>query len=321
MICRGGSSGAAALGLGGLTALLAVLGGAGCGALLDLDVQYKDGGADAAASGSASTGTSSGGGSGASTGTSSGAGSGDTSGEDEASSGQMADATTTPDAPVSLPDASPAADAPFDGSGANLPHYVQSAFGATDMVNVGVSVTMTNPVGQGSTIVVAVEVNSDNSVTLVDSLSGSWQRAGFVPAAAVFGYRTEVWYALGVHAGAETVSASFPGETAASDTIAIYVHEYAGISAFDVAAVGHGDAGGSQGDMVTTAMMTTAPNDLLFAFGSTSAAIAGTGFTPRRMDMSDLSEDRIVPQPSSVSATATSLGQQWALIGVAFKAL
>jgi len=313
---RGGlSAWNAALGVGWI-GLSLVAASAGCSALLDLDVQYKDGGA----SGDDSPGAVSGSSGGASGSTSDG-GSGSSSGvnEPDASGESGADATMSgsPDASTG-PDASPVVDASIDAG--TPPHYLQGAFGRTDMMNVGAHATLVDPVTAGSTIVVGVETSSDMAVTLTDSLGGQWHLAGSLPTGDVFGNSTAVWYAIGVQGGAETVSVTFEGEVA-GDFVSLFVHEYAGISGVDVVALGNGDAGSSSGAMVTTAMMTTVPNDLLFAFGDTTAAHPGTGFTARRTDDADLTEDRVVAQPSSVSATATTDGGQWAIVGVAFKPL
>jgi hypothetical protein len=61
-------------------------------------------------------------------------------------------------------------------------------------------------------------------------------------------------------------------------------------------------------------------NDLIFGFGVGDSIQVGTGFTARRRDSDDLTEEKIVTAAGSYQATATAIGSpNWSMLGAAFR--
>jgi hypothetical protein len=98
--------------------------------------------------------------------------------------------------------------------------------------------------------------------------------------------------------------------------------EYAGLSAtnaFDVGASSSGNGSAA----TSTAVTTSAANELLFAAGMTLSEFtaAGAGFTSRVITSpdSDLVEDAPAPSPGSYTATAPVNASKWLLQVAAFR--
>ena len=132
-------------------------------------------------------------------------------------------------------------------------------------------------------------------------------------------WSAQVFYASGISAGSNTVTATF-GTSIKSFGI-VYLHEYSGlasVSPVDVSASG----AGSTALMSSGAVTTTQANDLLFAAGASDSIVtaAGTGFTKRLTGFDNLTEDRLVPTTGSYAGTATQNGGAWAMQLVAFRA-
>ena len=283
----------------------------GCSTLLDLDVQYADTG-DAAVAADVDAGLP--------RGTDATA-----TADHDTGTGPDADATGFPGTDGIVPpgeggspepDAQPLPEASLNPpeAGTQPPRWIQDQFAETMNGALSLHVTLPGAVTASDTIIVGVEYSSDASLVISDTLGTPFSRAGAV-AKMSNGVRSELWYAIGVPGGTETVTLTFPGITIV-DFIAGYVHEYAGISAFEQSATASSE---STTAMASGNITTTVPNELLFGFGTTTIASPATGFTPRRTDLSDLTEDRIVPTPTTTQALATSAGAPWAMIGAAFK--
>ncbi|HEX4446680.1 MAG TPA: hypothetical protein VH044_08090 [Polyangiaceae bacterium] len=238
----------------------------------------------------------------------------------EASSSPPADAPSSPPADA-LPDPSdgptthvPDA-APIPDAGARPPpHWVQDQFEQTAHGALSLNVTLTAAVTPGDTLVLAADYDSNEPLEITDNAGLTFRLAGGVPAQST-GFRCGVWYVVGAPGGTETVTLTFSGITPL-DVINGYLFEYSGVSGFDDASSAGSESGTamSSGDIITTAS-----NELLFGFAVTSFATAGTSFRVRRTESEDVTEDRIVPLPSTVQATATTTGAPWAMIGAAFK--
>ena len=74
--------------------------------------------------------------------------------------------------------------------------------------------------------------------------------------------------------------------------------------------------------MASGPVTTTAANDLIFGFGVTGAASAGTGFTLRSSANSNVTEDEIAAMPGSYRATGMAFGNtpDWTMTMAAFLA-
>ena len=132
-------------------------------------------------------------------------------------------------------------------------------------------------------------------------------------------WSAQVFYASGISAGSNTVTATFG--TSINSFGIVYLHEYSGlasVSPVDVSSSGVG----STSLMSSGAVSTTQANDLLFAAGASDSAVtvAGTGFTKRLTGFDNLTEDRLAPSTGPYEGTATQNGGVWAMQLVAFKA-
>ena len=111
-------------------------------------------------------------------------------------------------------------------------------------------------------------------------------------------WSAQVFYASGISAGSNTVTATFG--TSINSFGIVYLHEYSGlasVSPVDVSSSGVG----STSLMSSGAVSTTQANDLLFAAGASDSAVtvAGTGFTKRLTGFDNLTEDRLAPSTGS----------------------
>jgi outer membrane protein assembly factor BamB len=170
----------------------------------------------------------------------------------------------------------------------------------------------------GNLIVAYVVWDNPGTVTLSDTRGNTYTAA---TARQSWGnnWSAQVFYASGISAGSNTVTATF-GTSIKSFGI-VYLHEYSGlanVSPVDVSA----SAAGSSASMSSGAVTTTQANDLLFGAGvsTNSVTTAGTGFTARLTGFGNLTEDRIVTTTGSYAGTATQNGTAWAMQLVAFRA-
>jgi hypothetical protein len=280
---------------------LAGLGTVGCSALLDLDVHYVDGGADVLSPDSDATASNS---------------------DPDATGAGTPDAPTTVDGPVMTTDGgaadesevSVAVDASFDSSPATGGiQFVQASANSIANGQATVTVQLPAPVTAGDTLVVCADASSSTGLSIMDTLGSQF----VVAYSSIDGSGTQsgIGYAIGVAGGAETVTFGIQS-SGPLDFLEAYVQEYSGVSAFDVATAMSGTATLMESGYATT----TAPNDLVFAFGITGTARAGTGFTTRSNYNDNLTEDEILVSPGSVEATATQVsGSGWTLTMAAFK--
>jgi glucose/arabinose dehydrogenase len=182
------------------------------------------------------------------------------------------------------------------------------------------SLAFSSPNTAGNLVVVYVAWSSGTSTaTLTDTRGNS-----YAPAAPVMRWNNNTWssqvfYAKNVTAGSNTVRATF--SSAITSFADMYIHEYAGMDRTDpldasAAAVG-----------TTTAMnsgtaTTSNANDLIFGAGASTGNVtaAGTGFTSRRSNFGNRTEDKRVTTAGAYNATATQNGAAWVMHMVAFKA-
>jgi hypothetical protein len=274
---------------------------AGCSALLSLDVQYAD--------------------------------RADASSEEppDGTSGDLRDASppseASPDGLATIPDGHP--DAPrLDGAtdtatppgpdgSPPMVTLIASVQGNNDWKNGAagpVVVPLTSPVAAHDTIIVATDVMPANTLQVTDSLHNTYSMAVTVPTTG--NESCWIFYALDVAAGTDSISVNAPANTF-GEVLEVYVQEYSGIGAFDVAT----GKTGTTADMHSGFVTTTAPGDLIFGYGVAGFVTTGTGFNQRLHLNNNLTEDQIAPGAGMVEATATmTMGDSWAMMVAAFKA-
>ena len=170
----------------------------------------------------------------------------------------------------------------------------------------------------GNLIVAYVVWDNPGAATVSDT-RGNTYRAATTRQNWGNNWSAQVFYASGISAGSNTVTATF-GTSIKSFGI-VYLHEYSGLaSASPVDASGSGV--GSSSLMSSGAVTTTQANDLLFAAGASDDTVttAGAGFTKRLTGFANLTEDRVVTSTGSYEGTATQNGAAWAMQLVAFRA-
>jgi glucose/arabinose dehydrogenase len=198
---------------------------------------------------------------------------------------------------------------------AATPAHVQSrAKQANSTAN---SLAFTNANAAGNLIVVYVAWNSTANATVTDSKGNTYASAGPVQRWNNNSFSSQVFYAKNVAAGTNTVRAALTGSTWSG----LYIHEYSGMdksNPLDVATAATGTAAA----MSSGAATTTFGNDLIFGAGASANTITavGTGFTSRRSEFGNRTEDKLVSSTGSYNATATQNGSAWVLHMVAFKA-
>jgi hypothetical protein len=158
----------------------------------------------------------------------------------------------------------------------------------------------------GNLIIVAVQwVTTAQTVTVADSLGNTYQ-AATSQLDITYG-ALQIWYAMNVGAGANTVTATFNGTT----TSTMAIHEYSGLvttSALDKTA-GASGASATASDSGATAT-TTQAGELLFGatqvVGTSGGFTAGAGYTQRISSTGRLeTEDQVVGAVGAYNATAT----------------
>jgi hypothetical protein len=131
-------------------------------------------------------------------------------------------------------------------------------------------------------------------------------------------YQMQVFYAVSIAGGSDTVTAAF--QSAVSAFGVLYVHEYSGIDSLNPVDVTV-SASGASGTLNSGNAVTTGPNDLLFGAGvsDNSVTAAGSGFTARDTAYGNITEDRIAASTGSYSATASQNGSAWGMQMIAFR--
>jgi glucose/arabinose dehydrogenase len=200
---------------------------------------------------------------------------------------------------------------------AATPAHVQSRANEINSGTVN-SLAFGQPNTGGNLVVVYVVWTSTANVTVSDTNGNSYAAAAPVKRWNNNAWSSQVFYAKNAAAGANTVRATFGGSVGPSAII--YIHEYSGMDKADPldvssAAIGSGSAANSGSANTTTA------NDLIFGAGASEFQITapGSGFTSRRSEFGNLTEDRTVSSTGSYAATATQSGPAWVMHLVAFR--
>jgi hypothetical protein len=220
------------------------------------------------------------------------------------------------DSAVDGPDAAHADGAPESSTTVPL-RYVQ---GTAQDYNVtgAATISFALPVSAGDAILVAVDFDSTSAPTVVDSLGNSF---GVVASASINNSGMYLVLAENIAGGADEITVNI--DTPSSSYFELYVHEYAGLAlsgALDAVSSANGTSSDSDG-MSGGPVATSRPGDLIFGYGITGEAAAGTGFTVRLTYNYNITEDQIAGPPGMYAATATMLsGTNWQMITAAFRA-
>jgi glucose/arabinose dehydrogenase len=181
------------------------------------------------------------------------------------------------------------------------------------------SLAFSNANTAGNLIVVYLIWNTASTVTLSDTKGNVYAAAAPVTRWNNNTWSSQVFYAKNIAAGTNTVRATFATSiTAWAD---MYIHEYSGLdksAPLDVSAA----AVGTTSAMSSGTATTTNASDLIFGAGASTGTVsaAGAGFTTRRTNFGNRTEDKLVSTAGATSATATQGGASWVMHMVAFKA-
>jgi hypothetical protein len=222
-------------------------------------------------------------------------------------------------------DTSSDAGAASDGSaqdaaeaGAVGPRFVQGSASAFQTAP-SATVTLQNLVGAGDAIIVAMDFDSVSAPVVTDSLGSS-----FAVVAHMLSGGDGMYLALAENvAGGMDDAVTVTVATAPSTYFEVYVHEYSGLARSNARDGANGGTGTHSGvdSMLGGFVMTHAPGELIFGFGTAGTAVAGTGFTTRLTVNQNITEDEIAGAPGLYQATATMLaGTGWQMITAAFYA-
>ena len=171
----------------------------------------------------------------------------------------------------------------------------------------------------GNLIVVYAVWGNTQPVTLTDTAGNSYASAAPATRWNNGAWSSQVFYAKSVAGGANTVRATF--SQAISDFGIIYIHEYSGLDATNPLDASAAAIGSSQA-MNSGSAAVTGSNDLIFGAGASSHTVnqAGAGFTTRRTDYGNRTEDKVVTGAGSYNATARQNASAWVMHMVAFRA-
>jgi chitodextrinase len=198
--------------------------------------------------------------------------------------------------------------------GAGTPAFVQfNQTGVSGDPSVSANFTSANTAGNAIIVYMFSTINGSASYFVSDTQGNTYNSAiNFT------GSRyNQIWYATNIKAGANTVTVNFGGPSLGA---LLFIHEYSGISVslpLDVtsAASGNGVA------MDSGSAVVSQPNELIFGAGEPANNVTspGNGFARRGTLGSNITEDKVVVNSGSYSASATGDGGAWDMLMATFK--
>jgi hypothetical protein len=295
--------------------LSACLGGAvasfGCSALLDLDVQYSDGGSkgEAGAANAADT-------------SSEAHPDADSAATDAANRDDDRDVDSAMDSDVGtspgVPDGS-ASDVSNESPPALPIQYVQGIAGTNDYVGATVTLTFKNPVALNDTILVAADGMAPMGIDVpTDTLGNPFSTASSVLNNTGNMSGSWIFYARVVTPGSDSITVVLPNNPS-GQLLDAYAFEFSQVGALD----GVNGKNGMTSDVHSGFVTTTAPGDLIFGYGVLymGTCAPGTGFTALPTVHMNLTEYEIAQGPAGVEAAGTLVtGNMWTMMVAAFKA-
>ncbi len=210
------------------------------------------------------------------------------------------------------PDAGPPDGKLGDGAATAIA-FVQGGNGGKADGALSQTVSFLQPVTAHDTLIVCTDVTTPGYAQVSDSLGNT-----FVPVVQVTNGTTRfyVFAAFDVDGGSDDVTFTV---SAATVTFEVYLHEYAGLSAFDAGGGAVGTASGTDG-MSSGPVQTHFANELIFGFGVTGTAAAGTSFTARSTFDSNITEELVASTTGYYTATATMVaGSGWTMLVATFR--
>ncbi len=204
---------------------------------------------------------------------------------------------------------------PVDGAIATEPiAFVQGFANKFGTATVG-QLAFAQPLAAHHAAIIGVDSNSPGTATVTDSQGNT-----FTPVLGPItngGLRMTIFAAFDVAGGADTLTVTL--SAAPSSFFEVYLHEYAGIVAYDTGAVAVGSSTATDA-MASGPADTHAAKELVFGYGVTGSAVAGTGFTERSSFDSNITEDQIVTMQGTYDATATmTAGSGWTMLMATFR--
>jgi hypothetical protein len=204
-------------------------------------------------------------------------------------------------------------DAPSDGKGPAIA-FLQTAGGKNSSAS-SLMISFTNPVVAHDTLIVCTDVATSGSASVTDSLGNTY--TAVVGPITDFSTRFYIFAAFDVAGGVDSVTITVT--SAANTVFEGYIHEYAGLTAFDTGAGEDGSASGTDA-MTSGPVQTHFANELIFGFGTTGQAAPGTGFTQRSSFDGNVTEDALVTATGIYAANATmQIGTQWTMLVATFR--
>jgi hypothetical protein len=195
---------------------------------------------------------------------------------------------------------------------------VKSATPQTASGSVAVTFTLAQTAGNLNVVVVGWNDTTSTVSSVSDSLGNNYVLA--IGPTSGTGLRQSIYYAAGIKAGSNTVTARF---NQAAKYVDIRALEYSGLDSANPLDVKAGAAGSGTSASSGTAT-TTSANDMIFGAGMTIARFtaAGAGFASRIITTpdADIAEDKTVSTTGSYSATAPNSSGSWVMQMVAFRA-
>jgi hypothetical protein len=178
------------------------------------------------------------------------------------------------------------------------------------------------PVGTtkaGDLLVVNLSYDSTGTPLITDNFGDSYKVA-LGPVADANDFTHYVEYAENLPSGDLSISVSL--SSPASSSFQVYALEYYGLipsGALDQTAFQNGTMTGLDG-MKSGSRTTTAPHELIFGYGESGGANAGTGYILRESFNDNVAEDAVVRKIGNYQTTATMVsGTNWIMIMATFK--
>jgi Glycosyl hydrolases family 16/IPT/TIG domain len=194
---------------------------------------------------------------------------------------------------------------------------VKSATPQTASGSVAVTYTLAQTAGNLNVVVVGWNDTTSTVSSVSDSLGNNYVLA--IGPTSGTGLRQSIYYAAGIKAGSNTVTARF---NQAAKYVDVRALEYSGLDSANPVDVKAGAAGSGTSASSGTAT-TTSANDMIFGAGMTIARFtgAGSGFASRIITTpdADIAEDKTVSTTGSYSATAPNSSSNWVMQMVAFR--
>ena len=207
---------------------------------------------------------------------------------------------------------------PVSGADAATPTHVQSL---AQEVNAGTSnnLAFSSPNGAGNLIVVYAIWSNTSAATVTDTQGNSYASAAPVTRWNNNTWNSQVFYAKNIAGGANTVRTTF-GTAVNSFGTSTSTNTRASTRPTPWTSPQRRPGTGSA--MNSGSATTTNANDLIFGAGASTHTVTagGEGFTTRRSDFGNRTEDKLVTTTGAYNATATQDGPGWVMHMVAFRA-